>query len=487
MEVRMPAPSITVNEVLVGPRPVTITPLNKIGLVGMANWGPVNVPTLVQSLAELKQKFGPTYESGLTALLSAHAIYAQNARAGVYVVRIAPTSVAAVKAAKTFSAKVTLTALYPGTEGNNISVTIANGTTVGKKYTVVDANLGITEVWDNVVNTNATTNTFAAVGGPNEPGAGSKLVSFAYAGDGDPSNAAASLLSTGTPGTNGTPQASDYVGAVGGGGVRSGFYALDPISDVYYIVAAQNGGNSTVQTGLQTYVAGRGVAQGFVRGLLNPGSGQDPASVSIGSLDSQRLGMFWPWVKSDAVPALEQGNWIAPEGFVAGWLSTAAPNEGPINKQLLGITDLQYAASDAQVDTLSDARVNAITATRGRGIRMRDGHTLSSDSAWLPWELRSEYDWLETAIWDATAWALGEPIIPSELWPHLAAQADLICRQAVGDGTIVAFKPALVSDVNNTPDDIAAGRVRIGMNVQFTYDARNIIFTIVRVLDASAA
>jgi hypothetical protein len=160
----------------------------------------------VQSLAELLQKFGPTYEAGLTGMLSGYAIYAQNASAGVYVVRIAPSGVAAVKATKTFSAKVRIDAKYPGTEGNNIAVTIENATTTGKKYTITDSNLGITEVWDNVSNLTTAGNNFAAAGKPNEPGAGSKLVTFVSLADTDPANAAASLLSTGTPGRTAPPR-----------------------------------------------------------------------------------------------------------------------------------------------------------------------------------------------------------------------------------------------------------------------------------------
>jgi hypothetical protein len=182
----MPAPGIVLDESDVGARPVTAAVLNKIGLVGHFNWGPVNTAVLVQSQRELDQQFGTTWETGLTGMLSGRGIYAQNGAAGVYVVRIAPSGVAAVKAAQTFSSKVTITALYPGTEGSVITVAIANGTSAGKKYTVTDSVLGVTEVWDNQTNTNSTTNTFANAGGPNEVGAGSDLVVFSYAADGDP-------------------------------------------------------------------------------------------------------------------------------------------------------------------------------------------------------------------------------------------------------------------------------------------------------------
>jgi phage tail sheath protein FI len=476
----MPAPGIVLDESDVGARPVTAAVLNKIGLVGHFNWGPVNTAVLVQSQRELDQQFGTTWETGLTGMLSGRGIYAQNGAAGVYVVRIAPSGVAAVKAAQTFSSKVTITALYPGTEGSVITVAIANGTSAGKKYTVTDSVLGVTEVWDNQTNTNSTTNTFANAGGPNEVGAGSDLVVFSYAADGDPSNAAAAAL-TGTAGTNGTPAVADYVGAVSGS-TRSGLYALDSVYDVRYILCAQQS-NSTVTSGLQTYVAARGISQGLVMGIVVPPAATDPSAVSIGSLDSMRLGMFWPWMQSSAMPAAAQTAYVAPDGFIAGLLSTLAPNQGPLNKQLQGITALQYNASDAQVDTLADARVNPITNSRGRGFRVRNAATLSSDAAWAFWEIRSEYDAVETTLWDAYAWVVGEPNIPSRLWPDVEAQGDAVLAVFAGDGTIVGYKP---TKVVNTAADTAAGRLIIEHRIQFTVDARYITLRIARVLDAAA-
>lgn len=476
----MPAPSIQIDETDVGSRPVTAAVLNRLGLVGHFNWGPVNVATLVQSLGELLQKFGPTYEAGLTGLLSAYAAYGQNAALGCYVVRIAPTATAAVKATRTLGTQVRVDAAYPGTEGNNLTVTVADGTHTGKKYTISAPDLGKTEVWDDQSNTTVATNTFANAGGPNEPGRGSRLVAFTSLVNGDPANAAAAALAGGT---NGVPAAADYVGSVAANGTRTGLYCLDAVYDVRYLLCAQQF-DPTIQSGLQTYVANRGVAQGLVMGIVSPPSGQDPATVSAGVLDSMRLGLFWPWVKSSAVPAAAQASWIAPDGVVAGLLSTLKPNRSTVNKQVLGVTAVQYAASDAQCDTLSDKRINAITTARGRGIRVRDGLTLSSDDAWSYWEVRAEYDTVETTLWDGYAWVVGEPNIPTVLWPVVETQGDTVLSLMVDDGTIVAYRPTRVV---NTPDDTAAGRLIIEHQVQFTVDVRFVTIVIDRVVDASAS
>lgn len=484
----MPAPSIAIDESNVGTRRVVAPALSKIGLVGLFPFGPKNVAKEVTSLAEAVQQFCPQYVAGATGIPSLYGIYAQNANAVVEIVNIEPTSAAGVKASLNLSnATPTVIAaaqaIATGPEYNQITAQVSNpsdGVSTHWKLTLVQVTTGQSEVWDNL-DTNASNNNLAAAGGPAEPGKGSKWVNLTKSANGRPVNSGPTNLAGGTLGT---AQASDYVGTVAGDGTKSGLYALDPVVDVRYILAAQMGGDATVQSGLQTYVAGRSVGAGLVMGILNPPSGQDPATVSIGSLDSKRLGMFWPWLKSSAVPTALQNTWIAPDGFVAGLLSTLKPNRSTINKQLQGVTDLQYAPSDAQVDTLSDKRVNAITAVRGRGIRVRDGLTLSSDSAWSFWEMRAEYDAVETALWDGYAWVVGEPNIPGILWPQVESQGDAVLSAAQDDGTIVAYRP---TKVVNTPDDTAAGKLIVEAQAQFTVDARFVTIRIERVVDASAS
>lgn len=476
----MPAPSIVIDETNVGVRPVSLPALDVIGVVGTSNWGPVDTPTLVTSLAEFTQKFGG-YEVGLTGPLTMSAIYAQNARARTYFSRANPTSAAGAKATKTLSAKVKIDALNVGSEGNNVGVAVAAGTTSGKKYTVTDANLGITEVWDNQGNTTVATNTFAAAGGPNEPGKGSQLVRFTSLADGDPSNAAASLLAGGT---NGTAQDSDYVGAVGGGGSRTGLYAFDAISDVRYLLCAQQS-SAAIQAALLAYAEGRSVKQGLVFAIVNTPPALDPGSVGIGTLDSDRAAIFWPWLQSVAMPVAARGDYVAPDGFIAGLMSTQKPNRGPLNLPLYGITALQYAASDGQLDTLTDKRVNPIVAPRGRGVRPWGNLTLASDAAWSRIPIRQEYDAIEQAAWDGTAWVVGEPNDPDTLWPQVAGQMDAMLGQFQRDGTIVAFLPTVVDETNNTPDDVAAGKLTIDLRIQPTFSVEYVTIRIDRVLDAS--
>ena len=52
------APGVYVEEVDSGPKPIEGVSTSTSGMVGVAEWGPVNVPTLVTSLPDFKRKFG---------------------------------------------------------------------------------------------------------------------------------------------------------------------------------------------------------------------------------------------------------------------------------------------------------------------------------------------------------------------------------------------------------------------------------------------
>ncbi len=475
-------PQILVDETDVGPRPVVDQNFNEIALVGAFNFGPVNTPTLVQSLAELQEQFGPTYESDMTGHLSAHGIYAQNGKASVWVVRVLPTSVAPVKASLTLSNSVptvitTATAKAHGTEYNNVQIAIedaTNGVSTSFNARVTHAPTGVEELWENI-NLNSTANTLADVGGPNESGAGSELVVFAKNANGRPVNAAATNLASGT---NGTAQASDYVGAVAGDGSRTGLYTLDEVPSVKYIIAAQQT-SSTVHSGLQTYVAGRDVEDGQVLGIISLADNTAPADATNGSIDSMRLMSIWPFWKATGVPTLELNSYIAIDGHVAGRLSTLQAHESPSNKSLEGLVTPRYKPTTSQLETLVAARINAVTPTRSRGNRIRSGLTTSSDSAWEQWSIRNQYDRLEQLGYDALAWAVSEPNVAS-LRQQAADIMDAILRREREREAIVNFTPTVCDETNNTPTSIAAGRLNVHSRVRFAYPADVITLAISR-------
>jgi hypothetical protein len=194
--------------------------------------------------------------------------------------------------------------------------------------------------------------------------------------------------------------------------------------------------------------------------------------------------MFWPWIKSSAVPLAAQTAFIAPDGFIAGLLSHAEAEQGAAQQAAPGrdraaVRRLRRPGGHAQ--RRAGERDHRHARARHQGARRADALI---DSAWAFWEIRAEYDAVETTLWDGYAWVVGEPNIPGVLWPQVEAQGDTILSAAVDDGTIVGYRP---TKVVNTADDTAAGKLIIEHQVQFTVDARYVTIRIDRVVDASAS
>ncbi len=123
-------------------------PTNVLGVVGTATWGPVNSPTIIGTMGQYAQQFGPIqarkYDLG-TAIAAAVLKGANNFRA----VRVTDgTDVAASIVVQTNC--ITFTSKYSGSLANADTVTVAAGSQTGTfKATVARAGL-TPEVFDNV-------------------------------------------------------------------------------------------------------------------------------------------------------------------------------------------------------------------------------------------------------------------------------------------------------------------------------------------------
>lgn len=170
-------------------------------LIGQFERGPLTVES-IGSLGELYEAYGNNNAyAGMKAL--------RNKKFGsLKVCRVA--AAAAVKGTKTFqnatpADAIKFTAKFAGAYGNGIKVTIAAGSSSGKKYTVQDTNAGAVlpvEVYDNVAIASITAATFAA----------SKLVDVeVLLNTSEPANASATALATGA---DGTVADSDYQTAI---------------------------------------------------------------------------------------------------------------------------------------------------------------------------------------------------------------------------------------------------------------------------------
>lgn len=307
----------------------------------------------IGSIGELHEAYGKSSFGGNIAL--------RNKKFGALkVIRVEATSSA--KATETFDDGggtpvdiIRFDAKFKGAYGNSIKVTIAAGSTTGKKYTIEDSNAGAVlpiEVYDNVLVANIVAN--ATFGG-------SKLVDVAVLStSAQPANAAATNLASGS---DGTVADTDYQAAIAKAEVESAgnFLFLDSYNDT------KNGYLKAHAAATQDKVC------------ILAGAESDSVSTAITDVSDKRdtdgrLIYAYPWIETSIDGVL---TFTSPASWYASILSQTAPNIDPAYAQntqyLAGITSLKLAISRANYIALKDAGISAFEFDADIGFKVKSG------------------------------------------------------------------------------------------------------------------
>lgn len=128
-------------------------PSNMVGLVGSASWGPINTPVSVASMQEYALAFGNiqnrAYDMGTHA-----AIITQQGGNNMMCVRVTDGSETTASAA--VASNITFNAKYPGTRGNQITVTLQPGASTGSWRAIVGIPGYLPEVFEKISVNNPT-------------------------------------------------------------------------------------------------------------------------------------------------------------------------------------------------------------------------------------------------------------------------------------------------------------------------------------------
>lgn len=327
-------------------------PANIAALVGQFERGPANVLTAVSSLGELYEIFGNNLAyTGNVALL--------NKRFGsLKVVRV--LAAAAVKGTKAFQStatdRITFTAKYFGVYGNSITVTIASGSTSGKKYTIHDGNANAVwpdEVYDNVVITAITAN--------NNPFSVSNLVDVTVnSSAAEPSNAAATALALGS---DDTVADTDYQTAIGATEIEGSCNVV--FLDAY---------NTTRNGYLKTSMAATTDKMAIICGAA-----ADSVATAVTAVASQRdsdgrIIYAFPYVYTSVNGVSTKVN---PASFYASLLSQTGPNIDPAyganTQYLAGIDSLELNLKRTDYISLMAAGISAFENDSDIGIKVKSG------------------------------------------------------------------------------------------------------------------
>lgn len=304
----------------------------------------------VGSIGEIHERYGKSLtHKGNLAL--------KNKKFGrLKLIRVEATSAAA--ASKAFQSsttdRITFSAKYKGAYGNNIYVTIANGTDSGKKYTIEDRNdyaVLPTEVYDNIEIADIDASTFAA----------SKLITAVVnSSAAEPSNAAATALASGS---DGSLVNADYEAAIAKAAVEASGNIL--FLDEY---------NATRSGYLKQHAADTQDKMVIVCGAEDDEAADAITDVASYRDADGRIIYAYPWVLTSINGS---DTYQQPACWYASLMSQIAPNIDPAfagNTQYLpGMTGLKLALSRADYIQLKDAGISAFELDADVGFKVKSG------------------------------------------------------------------------------------------------------------------
>ncbi len=335
-------------------------PTNVLGVIGTASWGPVGQPVLVATMADYAQSFGPIiarkYDMG-TQVATAVQQGAQNFRC----IRVTDGTDAAAQATVP-SSTVTFTALYTGSLGSQIAISLGAGAKPGTwRLTVALPGLQ-PEVYDNISGGGAAF--WAALASAVNQGQGaqrgpSQLI-VVNAGGATITPTAFSLpLGSGTPGTDGAAgvNSARLVGV--DIPPRTGMYGLRGQGcGIALLADADDATQWTTQAafGLQegVYMILTGPAGDTIQNAVTT-----KATAGLDSYGAKLMFGDWIWWSDQVNNTVRL---VSPQGFAAGRLANLSPEQSSLNKQLYGILGSQKtgAPGSGQATSYSSADLAAL-------------------------------------------------------------------------------------------------------------------------------
>lgn len=452
-------------------------PTNILGIVGTAQWGPVNAAVTVSSLADYVQKFGNVqprkYDLG-TAVWGAVLNGANNMRC----VRVTDGTDAAATATLGTNG-VIVTARYTGTLGNSVSIALATGSQAGTWKATVSLPGLVPEVFDNigfgltanalwVAIATALNNGTSALRGPSQ-----LVVAAAGAGTGAPTAGSTTL----TGGLDGATTITSTVLIGQDTTTRKGMYALRSSgASVAMLADADDPTTWTLQ-----------VAYGLAEGtyMIATGPSGDTitnavAAKATAGIDSYTMKLlFGDWCYfNDTVNG--QTRLISSQSFVAGRLSALSPEQSSLNKPLYGIVGTQKSYqnatySSADLQTLAQAGIDVVAnpIPAGNSFGVRIGRNTSSNAVING----DNYPRLTNYIAYTLSGGMGiyvgrlqSPAVRNQAQATLNAfLANLWNQGMIGDASDATKQPfsVVMSALNNLPSRVALGYLQADVRVTY--------------------
>lgn len=433
-------PGMQVDESDVGTRSTNQLSLAAIGIVGTFERGPVNVPTTVGDDTQYRKIFGNDGDySGPKTVAGAFVNGANDLR----IVRIVGEGAEAAELALkdgTSADSIVVRAASVGEWGNKLVATVEVNQD-GKSVNILVTDGDSADVFKEITLDKLPLKKNLAV------------LSKAEGAAALPSDIESAALAGGSDGAE--VKDADYIGEISPSGKRSGLKALEPIQVGIGICAQQY--SEQIHAALISWAQSCNLEEGLRIPILSskPGLGVDEATMQTVKLapDNGRGIFAYPWVTPEE--STDDEYFVAPDGYYAGRLAALNPCQSPSNKQILGIRQTENNYTYAEVKVLTQARISPITLVPNRGFRIRNGVTMSSDTAWGQINIRRQQDKMEMELYDGLQWAISENH-DEKLWRLITMQADAYLMTQQNLGFINGYLPTLCNKETNPDENIIA-------------------------------
>ncbi len=460
-------------------------PTNVVGVVGTASWGPVGQPVIVATMADYAHSFGPIvarkYDMG-TQVATAVQQGAQNFRC----VRVTDNTDAAAQSAVP-GTTVTFTALYTGSLGNQIALTLTTGSKANTWRLAISLPGTQPEVFDNIGGTGASfwTALASAVNQGQGPQRGPSHLVVASAGGATIAPTGFSIiLGTTTAGTDGATAvtARDLVGV--DMMPRTGMYSLRGQGcGIALLADVDDASQWTTQ-------AHFGLDEGIYMILTGPPGDTTQNAVTVkqqAGLDSYTAKLMfgdWLWWSDQVNGAIRL---VSPQGFVAGRLANLSPEQSSLNKQIYSVIGSQRSGtpgsgqntsySTADLAALLSAGIDVICNPQPGGSfwGVRGGHNSSSNAA----TNGDNYTRLTNYIAATLAAGMGQyvgQVINSDLFARIRATQLSFLQNMLGQGLLGSTDGSLpfsvICDASNNPSS-RTGLGYVQSDAQVQYQAIN--------------
>jgi phage tail sheath protein FI len=522
------SPGVYVEEVQAGARPIEGVGTAVAAFVGLASSGPFNTPTLVSNWAQFTSIFGDFVEDCYLA----HSVYGYflNGGGACYVVRVggngspaasakAELAAAAAPSGNSSSGSVSsaqagpaagagagastgaaeanagafrVRALAEGSEGNDLTIEVANSDAVGateESFKLIVTRRGkVEETFDNVTTKKGRQNVVTVVN------AQSKLVRLEDLGVAPETVARGTVTLSGgaAPGSTNRLSPDDYVGDPAH---RTGFGGLEAVDEVTMVcvpdlmsVYQQRMIDQEGVKAVQLAMIAHCELMGDRVAIIDPPPGLNAQQikewrVDKAGYDSKYAALYWPWIKVFD-PASGTNKHVPPSGHMAGiWGrndDTRGVHKAPANEVVRGAISLETNITKSEHDLLNPVGINCIRAFPGRGVRVWGARTLSSDPAWRYLNIRRLFNYLEESILNGTDWVVFEPN-DYALWSKIRRSIAAFLVNEWRKGALFGMTPAEAFYVKcdsetNPAEGIDAGQVVCEIGVAPVKPAEFVIF-----------